>query len=593
FTFLGFLPFGPSGDIVLANGTWYLTANEGLVEVDIDDPENSTLLFTAPNQPALTVFPGDCNTLLVGGPLSQLSLVDLETGDLTPFCTVSSQFIGGITTIEEFSPLPTDCSIAVDLDGDDSSGAEQADFNAPSGSCLNADAIPIADMDLSVSSTSDINEMTISISGGILDPGAEFLTLAPQPNIQVTGSGSPFLTLTNLGGASPVDFQVALASVIYQNTTDLPTPGIRSVIVNFGTADFQTSNVATAFIEIVDLGQVSVDLGPDQTICVGNTLVLDAGNPGATYLWSTTESTQTISIASAGTYSVAVSNGAQCPGSDTIEVTLTDGDFITVEATSCDPDQVGTFTEVLTNQFGCDSTVVITVMLSESDTTELNTSSCDPGQVGVFEQSFLNQQGCDSVVITTVVLVDSDTTTISTSSCDPMQIGVFEETLVSQQGCDSLIIETVSLLPSDFITLMDSSCIASELGTFTEVFINRFGCDSTIIRIIEPAGLDNCFEPRSNVFVPTAFSPNDDGVNDRFTLFGEAGEFTIEELRVFTRWGESVFVGMELPPNDLSRGWDGTHRGSPLNPAVFVYWARVRYVNGDTELLKGDLTLLR
>lgn len=592
FTFLGNLPFSPSGDIVLANGVWYLTANEGLVELDINNLENSVLLNTAGTQVGVTVFPDDCNTLLVGQE-STLSLLNIETGELTPLCTLPTQFIGGLTTIGEFSSLPTDCNISLDLDEDDNSGASGADFNAPSGDCLGADDIPIADSDILVSSSSEIDQMTISISGVPPDGGLEFLTLGPQPNIQVVGSGTSFLVLINLGVASSLDFQVALSQIRYQNSADLPLAGIREITVSFGTVDFQTSNVSTTFIEIIDLGQVGVDLGPNQDLCPGETLILDAGNPGATFLWSTTESTPTISINAAGTYSVTVSDGIQCPGSDDIEIIVSNGDTVNIEATSCDPDQIGVFTDLLTNQFGCDSTVITRVLLVESDTTQLISSSCNPNDVGVFEQLFTNEFGCDSTVINTVMLAESDTTELNTTSCDSDQVGVFEEVFISQQGCDSLIIETVSLLPSDFITLIDSSCFASEVGTFTEVFINQFGCDSTIVRIIEPAGLDNCFEPRSSVFVPTAFSPNDDGVNDRFTLFGKVGEFIIEELRVFTRWGESIFIASDLPPNDLSRGWDGTREGTPLNSAVFVYWARVRYSNGEVGLLKGDLTLLR
>ncbi len=66
-----------------------------------------------------------------------------------------------------------------------------------------------------------------------------------------------------------------------------------------------------------------VALGPDVSICSGNSLTLDAGTqgPNATYLWSTGATSQTLSVATAGSYSVTVTNGSGCIGRDTINVT--------------------------------------------------------------------------------------------------------------------------------------------------------------------------------------------------------------------------------------------------------------------------------
>lgn len=63
-----------------------------------------------------------------------------------------------------------------------------------------------------------------------------------------------------------------------------------------------------------------VNLGNDLTICDGTPTLIDAGNPGSTYLWSTGASTQTISVSAAGTYSVMVTNSSGCSNFDTIVV---------------------------------------------------------------------------------------------------------------------------------------------------------------------------------------------------------------------------------------------------------------------------------
>ncbi len=96
-----------------------------------------------------------------------------------------------------------------------------------------------------------------------------------------------------------------------------------------------------------------------------------------------------------------------------------------------------------------------------------------------------------------------------------------------------------------------------------------------------------------NIFVPNAFSPNGDGANDIFLVFGGPDVVKIRSFLVFNRWGESVFEVYGPPPNDPDYGWDGTYRGELYNGAVFTWFAEVEFVDGAVELFKGDVTLLR
>ena len=85
---------------------------------------------------------------------------------------------------------------------------------------------------------------------------------------------------------------------------------------------------------------------------------------------------------------------------------------------------------------------------------------------------------------------------------------------------------------------------------------------------------------------PSAFTPNNDGSNDLFMLYGVAIETV--ELRVFDRWGELVFQ-----TNDVSQGWDGNYHNSISSTDVYVYVATIKMVSGKKYLLKGDVTLIR
>lgn len=97
-----------------------------------------------------------------------------------------------------------------------------------------------------------------------------------------------------------------------------------------------------------------------------------------------------------------------------------------------------------------------------------------------------------------------------------------------------------------------------------------------------------------DIYVPNAFSPDEDGNNDRFIFYSDNGSGEIIEfLRIYNRYGALVFEATDVQLNDESRGWDGLFLGKPMSPGVFAYHGRVRYGNGAKKVLKGDVTLMR
>lgn len=98
---------------------------------------------------------------------------------------------------------------------------------------------------------------------------------------------------------------------------------------------------------------------------------------------------------------------------------------------------------------------------------------------------------------------------------------------------------------------------------------------------------------RSNIFVPNVFSPNGDDDNDIFYIFSDNTLVEIKQFLVFNRWGEAVFEVYNGEPNNPAWGWDGTYRGQPVNPAVYVWFAEVEMDDGTTQILKGDVAIMR
>jgi gliding motility-associated-like protein len=133
-------------------------------------------------------------------------------------------------------------------------------------------------------------------------------------------------------------------------------------------------------------------------------------------------------------------------------------------------------------------------------------------------------------------------------------------------------------------TLPNPLIIPTETTTYSLDFSHPFctATDSLRITVIDPDSLD-C----TQVFLPKAFTPNADGLND---FYGINNPFVINELisfEIFDRWGNKVFATI-----DPFQKWDGSYNGKALNPGVFLY--KVRFLCKGEELVdSGSLTILR
>jgi len=131
--------------------------------------------------------------------------------------------------------------------------------------------------------------------------------------------------------------------------------------------------------------------------------------------------------------------------------------------------------------------------------------------------------------------------------------------------------------------LQNPTHVYSDTGSYTITLIttDANGCTDTTVRInyILVAGA-------ATVFVPNAFTPNTDGVNDVLFVYGEGISEIVFE--VYNRWGELVFVS-----RNMSDGWDGTYLGKLMNPDVYIYTLYVEFTNRKAERHKGSVTLLR
>ncbi|MEZ4951460.1 MAG: gliding motility-associated C-terminal domain-containing protein, partial [Saprospiraceae bacterium] len=130
------------------------------------------------------------------------------------------------------------------------------------------------------------------------------------------------------------------------------------------------------------------------------------------------------------------------------------------------------------------------------------------------------------------------------------------------------------------------SILISQPGLY-QIVINQDPCEE--VRSFE------IFEERCtrDIYFPSAFSPNSDGINDFFRPYGDEN-ILIEELLIFDRWGNLLFKKENLNPglNDKDF-WDGSFRGERLNLSILVWSASLIWPDGSKERLKGDVSLVR
>ncbi|KQN38216.1 hypothetical protein ASE92_01915 [Pedobacter sp. Leaf41] len=90
----------------------------------------------------------------------------------------------------------------------------------------------------------------------------------------------------------------------------------------------------------------------------------------------------------------------------------------------------------------------------------------------------------------------------------------------------------------------------------------------------------------NQIYIPNAFTPNNDGKNDVFLIYGNT--IASAKMSIYTQWGQLIFQS-----DNVSNGWDGTFKGVNQPIGVYVFMVEVQLTDGSTVVKKGTVTLLR
>lgn len=165
-------------------------------------------------------------------------------------------------------------------------------------------------------------------------------------------------------------------------------------------------------------------------------------------------------------------------------------------------------------------------------------------------------------------------------SANPINASIFFPTIFFKNTSESDVPAQYSLILSDGTVVSNFDEYRhtfSDTGSYTAVVkvINDYGCvdtDSLVVWIF----------PEITIFVPNAFTPNGDGINDIF--FVSVSGILEFEISIFNRWGDRVYFS-----TNPSEGWDGTHQGAKVPSGVYNYIIKARDYQDVLHVKKGQV----
>lgn len=412
------------------------------------------------------------------------------------------------------------------------------------------------------------------------------LELALDPDVQAITQPSCF-------GFSDGSIQIVINNGLPPYTYDFGSGfGSSNTLNNIPAGNYHVdvldANLCMGAFDLVVLDHppLAIDLDVTHVSCFGESDGhIDANVSGGfgdySYSWNNAVTTSSNPQLVAGDYSVTVLDENNCE--------------ITADATVTQPDSLGLgLVEVIDNIcFGESEGSIEVAAVGGTPPYEYsidgNNYQTDPilGNLpaGDYTVTVLDAMGCTATVDATVT--------------EPIE-------LIVEAGGDRLIVlgydtiaratsnyipVTYEWTPTDSLHCLNDDCSLVNLNptsttTYQVLVTNENGCTATdefqVIVVKDRP-----------YYAPNVFSPDGSGTNDGFTIFGGPGLEEIEQLQIFSRWGELVFETANILPNQASLGWDGKFNGEDVNPGIFVYVAQLRFVDQEVMQVEGDVMVLR
>lgn len=438
----------------------------------------------------------------------------------------------------------------------------------------------------------------------------------------------PDTSLVCEGEVLTLDATVPFGTYQWQDGSTAPTFNVSTSGVYAVTAT-NDCGVVTDQVEIIyQMDVPQIELGPDQTLCPGETLVLDASSDLANHVWQDGSTASTFRVTTPGLYTVEVTNAC---GTVTDQINI---DYVSPIQLELGPDQVlcageqlnldVTNEDVMTYQWQDGSNSPVRSITTDGLYAVTITTACEES-VDEIQVTFINEPELSLGGDTTLCLADAPLTYDLTipgatytwqdgSSSSIYQIeksGNYAVTVttacnVFSSSANVTVIDSIqqTLIQDTFLCPGQRLILNAKTDVLAEYLWSGGTTEPTLA--VTEAGqyqvlvFNNCEErtfstevrecERCEFYGPTAFSPNNDGVNDDFRP--QTGCEILEyNLQIFDRWGTLLFETA-----DPDHSWNGMLNGKLLPNGVYVWWLdyTVRE-NGQPEskIVTGDVALVK
>ncbi len=413
------------------------------------------------------------------------------------------------------------------------------------------------------------------------------------------GSTTGTLTLTAMLGEGPFEYVISLGNTVVKNGV-IASVGVPE-LVNGLTAGNYTVSYTSALGFTTTVQATIVQLFPPainvyttsnhsgfEVSCAGATdgSASASANGGLLpyhYVWSNGSTAQQISNLGAGSYMLTVTDANNCSVTGT--TVLNEPTPLQIMFNVADP-----------KCFGLNNGSIVAIAnggvppyrFSMNNDAQQNSNLFTGLGAGIYTINALDANECET---SEIIIMN-----------DPVLLNVDLGTDLNIELGDNASLQAVVNVPYDSLaqvlwnplpdTVECPQCLTQTVyplisTSYTVQVIDHNGCrDEDMVRVI--------VDRSKHLYVPNVFSPNQDGANDFFSVYEKTGSVkNIRFLTLYDRWGEAIFTLTDFLPNDPNIGWNGTFRGQPVNPGVFVWVLEVEFVDGVIELYKGDVTLIR
>ena len=471
--------------------------------------------------------------------------------------------------------------------------------------------------------------------GGGCETIADTLNIIVSGNSQVLDIG-PSDSLLCSGNTIVLNAGTDFSSYLWQDGSTLPTFQVTSPGLYYVTVVSVCGTIYSDTITVSPAPPVSISIGPDRTKCNNDTLQLNAPTGFLNYVWGNNYNINSLQGQSVivnplvdTLYFVKAEKTPGCFGYDTIRVYVdhsapiylgADTSICANESLTLNPGSAG-FTNYLWNTGAISNQLTVNIPgvysvtataangCKSYDTLELravyplpvvslnkNTGLCKGESRVLIAGQYSNYLWHDGST--------NATFTVNTT-------GTYYVQVRDVNGCinsDTTIITKVNELPANFLQNSLEICnygsSTIQPGIDFESYAWSTGSNSKAISISDPGiyrlqvvdrngciGADTITVTQkqclSGLFVPTAFTPNNDGLNDNLKamLFGDILSF---DFKIFNRYGAVVFAS-----NNPAKGWDGTIAGLKQDAGVYVWVCKYKLAGKPELLEKGTFVLIR